>query len=196
MLNSGRHLLQLINDVLDLSKVEAGRMELHAETFDLRETIAEVCSVLAPSASKRNIVIHPEVSHDLAQVTLDRHKFMQILYNLLSNGVKFNGEGGEVRVFAYCDKQGNLLLQVSDSGMGIARDDIPKLFVEFQQLDSSATRRHGGTGLGLALTKKIIEFLGGRIEVSSTLQQGSTFAVHLPLLASTEHAAQTAAAAR
>ena len=181
VLNSGRHLLRLINDVLDLSKVEAGRMELHPETFNLHETIAEVCSVLTPSASKRNITIRPEISAELGRVTLDRHKFMQVLYNLLSNGVKFNGDGGEVRVLAQFENPGQLLLQVTDSGMGISREDMPKLFVEFQQLDSSATRRHGGTGLGLALTKKIVEFLGGTIEVSSAWQQGSTFSVHLPM---------------
>ena len=181
VLNSGRHLLRLINDVLDLSKVEAGRMELHAETFDLRETIAEVCSVLTPSASKRSINILPEIAPELARVTLDRHKFMQILYNLVSNAVKFNGDGGAVRVLAQPEQPGRLLLQVTDSGSGISREDLPKLFVEFQQLDSSATRRHGGTGLGLALTKKIVEFLGGSIEVSSAWQQGSTFSVHLPL---------------
>jgi protein-histidine pros-kinase len=196
VLNSGHHLLRLINDVLDLSKVEAGRMELFAETFDLRETIAEVCSVLTPSAAKRNITILPEIAAELSQVTLDRHKFMQILYNLLSNGVKFNGEGGKVRVVASCDKQAHLLLQVSDSGVGISSEDIPKLFVEFQQLDSSATRRHGGTGLGLALTKKITEFLGGRIEVSTALRRGSTFSVYLPLLVAAEDADLPAAAAR
>jgi protein-histidine pros-kinase len=195
VLNSGRHLLRLINDVLDLSKVEAGRMELHAETFDLRETIAEVCSVLAPGAAKRNITILPEVSAELSRVTLDRHKFMQVLYNLLSNAVKFNGEGGAVRVVALPERPARLLLQVIDCGLGISREDIPKLFVEFQQLDSSATRRHGGTGLGLALTKKIVEFLGGSIDVSSAWQQGSTFSVHLPLPIATHAASLTAAAA-
>jgi PAS domain S-box-containing protein len=182
VLNCGRHLLRLINDVLDLSKVEAGRMELHLETFHLHETIAEVCAVLTPGASKRDIAILPEVSAELACVTQDRHKFMQILYNLLSNAVKFNADGGEVRVRARFDKPGVLLLQVTDSGSGISQEDMPKLFVEFQQLDSGATRRHGGTGLGLALTKKIVEFLGGRIEVTSARQRGSTFSVHLPLL--------------
>jgi protein-histidine pros-kinase len=196
VLNSGRHLLRLINDVLDLSKVEAGRMELIAETFDVHETIGEVCSVLRPSASKRNITILPEVSRELAHVTLDRHKFMQILYNLMSNAVKFNGDGGAVRVLAQTQTPGTLLLQVTDSGLGISREDMPKLFVEFQQLDSSATRRHGGTGLGLALTKKIVEFLGGRIEVTSVWQQGSTFSVYLPLPIATHEAGMAAAAAR
>jgi len=193
VLNSGRHLLRLINDVLDLSKVEAGRMELHPETFDMSEAVAEVCSVLSPSARKRNISIRPEVAPELKQVTLDRHKFMQVLYNLLSNGVKFNDDGGEVRISAQVDPPAGLLLQVIDSGMGIHPDDLGKLFVEFQQLDSSATRRHGGTGLGLALTKKIIEFQGGAIEVSSIWQQGSTFTVRLPLLAQPQQARISAA---
>jgi signal transduction histidine kinase len=149
--------------------------------------------VLSPSARKRNISIRPEVAPELKQVTLDRHKFMQVLYNLLSNGVKFNDDGGEVRISAQVDPPAGLLLQVIDSGMGIHPDDLGKLFVEFQQLDSSATRRHGGTGLGLALTKKIIEFQGGAIEVSSIWQQGSTFTVRLPLLAQPQQARISAA---
>jgi PAS domain S-box-containing protein len=196
VLNSGRHLLRLINDVLDLSKVEAGRMERHPERFDLPETIAEVCSVLTPTASKRNITILPEVSAELRHVTLDRHKFMQILYNLLSNAVKFNGDGGAVRVLVRSHDRGTLLLQVTDSGLGISREDMPKLFMEFQQLDSSATRRHGGTGLGLALTKKIVEFLGGSIEVKSVWQQGSTFSVCLPVSIAARDASLPAATAR
>ncbi len=181
VLNSGRHLLGLINDVLDLSKVEAGRMELHPETFDLNAALAEVCAALSPSADKRNIRIRAQVAPALGSVTLDRHKLMQVLYNLVSNAVKFNGEGGEVRIVALIEPPAVLRMQVIDSGMGMHPQDLGKLFVEFQQLDSGATRRHGGTGLGLALTKKIIEFQGGGIEVESIWQEGSTFTVRLPL---------------
>jgi PAS domain S-box-containing protein len=180
VLNSGRHLLRLINDVLDLSKVEAGKMQLSPETFAAREAIEEVCSVLRPSAEKGGICIKREISDQLGEVYLDRVKFMQMLYNLLSNGVKFNDPGGEVQVSAQLEC-GNLMLQFKDTGIGIQPGDIAKLFVEFQQLDSSATRRFGGTGLGLALTKKIIEFQGGRIQVESELGSGSTFTVTLPL---------------
>jgi protein-histidine pros-kinase len=112
---------------------------------------------------------------------LDRRKFVQVLYNLLSNGVKFNDEGGEIRVLVDFDEPGSIRLRVRDTGIGIDNADFPKLFVEFQQLDSGATRRFGGTGLGLALTKKIIEFQGGRIDVESRLNVGTTFTVHLPV---------------
>jgi protein-histidine pros-kinase len=180
VLTSGRHLLRLINDVLDLSKVEAGKMDLHPERFVVGEAIAEACAVLAPTAQKKNIRIQQEVSGDLHAVTLDRQKFIQVLYNLLSNGVKFNDEGGTVLVSAQREGPRGLVLRVRDTGIGISPGDFSKLFVEFQQLDSSATRRFGGTGLGLALTKKIIECQGGRIEVDSEPGRGSTFTVHLP----------------
>jgi signal transduction histidine kinase len=107
---------------------------------------------------------------------------VQVLYNLLSNGVKFNDEGGEIRILADFDEPGSFRLRVCDTGIGIDHADYPKLFVEFQQLDSGATRRFGGTGLGLALTKKIIEFQGGRIDVESELNVGTTFTVHMPVV--------------
>jgi PAS domain S-box-containing protein len=181
VLNSGRHLLQLINDVLDLSKVESGKMELHPTTFAAELAIDEVCSVLFPLVKDKKIAIRREVAPDARSVTLDRRKFVQVLYNLLSNGVKFNDEGGEIGVLLDFDEPGSLRLRVRDTGIGIDNADFPKLFVEFQQLDSGATRRFGGTGLGLALTKKIIEFQGGRIDVESQLSVGTTFTVHLPV---------------
>jgi PAS domain S-box-containing protein len=181
VLNSGRHLLQLINDVLDLSKVESGKMELHPTTFAAELAIDEVCSVLFPLVKDKNITIRREVSADARSVTLDRRKFVQVLYNLLSNGVKFNDEGGELRIMVDFDEPGSLRLRVRDTGIGIDSADFSKLFVEFQQLDSGATRRFGGTGLGLALTKKIIEFQGGRIDVESQLNVGTTFTVYLPV---------------
>jgi PAS domain S-box-containing protein len=177
VLNSGRHLLQLINDVLDLSKVESGKMQLHPETFPIEIAIDEVCSVLFPMVKNKNITIRREVAGEARSVTLDRRKFVQVLYNLLSNGVKFNDEGGEIRILADLCEPGCLRLRISDTGIGIDPADFPKLFVEFQQLDSGATRRFDGTGLGLALTKKIIEFQGGSIEVQSELGVGSTFTV-------------------
>jgi PAS domain S-box-containing protein len=179
VLNSGRHLLQLINDVLDLSKVESGKMELHPESFATELAIDEVCSVLFPLVKNKNITIRREVASDARIVTLDRRKFMQVLYNLLSNGVKFNDDGGEIRILVDLDGPQNLRLRICDTGIGIDPDDFPKLFLEFQQLDSGSARRFGGTGLGLALTKKIIEFQGGRIDVESKLGVGSTFTVIL-----------------
>jgi PAS domain S-box-containing protein len=182
VLNSGRHLSQLINDVLDLSKVELGKMELHPETFPTELAIDEVCSVLFPLVKKKRLTIRREVAVSARRVTLDRRKFMQVLYNLLSNGVKFNDEAGEIRILVDLEELGSLRLRVCDTGIGIDPANFPKLFVEFQQLDSGTARHFAGTGLGLALTKKIIEFQGGRIEVESELGIGTSFTVHLPLL--------------
>jgi PAS domain S-box-containing protein len=181
VLNSGRHLLQLINDVLDLSKVESGKMDLNPTTFAVELAVDEVCSVLFPLVKDKNITIRREVAADARSITLDRRKFVQVLYNLLSNGVKFNDEGGEIRILVDLDEPRSFRLRVRDTGIGIDAADFPKLFVEFQQLDSGATRRFGGTGLGLALTRKIIEYQGGRIDVESQLNVGTTFTVHLPV---------------
>jgi signal transduction histidine kinase len=182
VLASGRHLLQLINDVLDLSKVEAGKMALHSDTFAIDVAIDEVCSVLFPMVKRKSISIRREVAANASSVTLDRGKFMQVLYNLLSNGVKFSDDGGEVRILVDRDGDHGLRLRVCDTGLGIRPGDFPKLFVEFQQLESGAMRRSGGTGLGLALTKKLIEYQGGRIDVQSEFGVGSTFTAHWRLL--------------
>jgi PAS domain S-box-containing protein len=179
VLNSGRHLQRLINDVLDLSKVEAGKMEVRTERFSVRQAVEEVCGGVASIADGKRVTI----KRDLAapdQLTLDRQKFIQVLYNLVSNAVKFSDEGGEVRVSA---RQHNhqLELSVCDRGIGIRGEDLEKLFVEFQQLDSGSARRFEGTGLGLALTKKLVEVQGGSISVESARGRGSTFTVLLPL---------------
>ena len=183
ILSSGRHLLQLINDVLDLSKVEAGRMELHPEPFALTRAIDEVCACISALAKQKGITIRKEIAPSLNDVTLDRQKYMQMLYNLLSNAVKFTDDGGEVGIVADLPQPHELRLKVRDTGIGIRREDFGKLFVEFQQLDSGATRRYEGTGLGLALTKKIVEFQGGSIAVESEAGHGSTFTVVLPVAA-------------
>jgi protein-histidine pros-kinase len=181
ILNSGRHLLQLINDVLDLSKVEAGKMELFPESFTLPKAVEEVCSVISPLAKKKNIAVRQNMSGVVDSVTLDLQKFKQVLYNLLSNAVKFTDEGGGVDIVATQYDPNQLRVQVKDTGIGITPEDVGKLFVEFQQLDSSAARRYQGTGLGLALTKKIVELQKGSISVQSEPGKGSTFTVILPL---------------
>jgi len=180
ILNSGRHLLQLINDVLDLSKVEAGKMELHPETFTLSKAVDEVCSVISPLAKKKHITIHKDIAPGIESVTLDQQKFKQVLYNLLSNAVKFTDDKGQVEIVASPYESNQLRLQVRDTGIGIKPEDFEKLFVEFQQLDSGSTRRYEGTGLGLVLTKKIVEFHQGSITVESVPGKGSTFTVILP----------------
>jgi protein-histidine pros-kinase len=181
ILNSGRHLLQLINDVLDLSKVEAGKMELFPETFSLRNAVEEVCSVVSPMAKKKNIAIEQTISSAVERVTLDQQKFKQVMFNLLSNAVKFTDDGGRVAIVAGPHGSNQLRLQVRDTGIGIRPEDFGKLFVEFKQIDSGTTRKYEGTGLGLALTKKIVEFQNGSITVESEPGKGSTFTVILPL---------------
>jgi PAS domain S-box-containing protein len=181
VLASGQHLLRLINDVLDLSKVEAGRMELFPETFAVPGAIDEVCSIVSTLARKKNITLHRQTTIAPDTVTLDRQKFVQVLYNLLSNALKFTDEGGEVTIEASMSTPHELQLAVRDSGIGIRSQDFSRLFVEFQQLDTGTARRYEGTGLGLALTKRLIEFQHGTIAVSSEPGQGSTFTVTLPL---------------
>lgn len=148
--------------------------------------IDAVNSVLSPLAQSKDVAVHYEVAPELALVTLDRYKFIQILYKLPSNGIKFNKDGGRIRINARGGTADGLTLSVEDSGMGIDPKDFSKLFVEFEQLDSGASRKVGGTGLGLALTKKIIEFQGGPIRVESQLGGGSRFIVSLPLLSNAQ----------
>jgi PAS domain S-box-containing protein len=185
ILNSGRHLLQLINDVLDLSKIEAGKMELNPETFSVAAAIAGACSLMYPMAAKKGIHIKVSIAPELDTVTLDPSKFTQVLYNLLSNAVKFTDDGGEVQVVAGRREWDSFQLQVRDTGIGIRSEDFDRLFREFVQLESGATRHFEGTGLGLALTKKIVEVQNGTIDVASQVGKGSTFTVVLPLASPT-----------
>ncbi|MFN2377502.1 MAG: PAS domain S-box protein [Candidatus Binatia bacterium] len=180
ILNSGRHLLQLINDVLDLSKVEVGKMEIFPERFRLPEAIQEICAVISPLADQKNVAIRCEIAPDVETVVLDPQKFRQVLYNLLSNAVKFTDENGLVEITVRRGDAHELTLAVRDTGVGIRQEDLSRLFVEFQQLDSSSARRYPGTGLGLALTRKIVELQSGRIDVESEFGSGSCFTVILP----------------
>lgn len=182
ILTSGKHLLQLINDVLDLAKIESGKMSLFIEEFSPQQAIEEVVSVLRPVAEKKNTTIDLDIFPGLGLVNLDIQKFKQILYNLLSNGIKFTDENGLIKLRLQPQAHNYMQLQVSDNGIGIKQEDVSRLFVEFQQLDSSASRRYEGTGLGLALTKKLVELQKGTISVESTFGKGSAFTVLLPLV--------------
>jgi PAS domain S-box-containing protein len=182
VLNSARHLLQLINDVLDLAKVEAGKMELHPEIFPVHKAVEEVVAVIKGIANKKRIAVGIEIGAELDAVMLDQHKFKQVLYNLLSNAVKFSDDGGKVDIHARRLDPHRLEVQVGDTGIGIKAEDINRLFTEFEQLDSGTARRFEGTGLGLALTKKIVEFQGGHISVESESGKGSVFTVVLPVM--------------
>jgi len=181
ILNSGRHLLQLINDILDLAKVEANKMDLHPEKFSLAKAIEGVCAVAKPIAQKKGIQIDVKVAPELGDVVLDQQKLKQVLYNLISNAVKFTDEQGKVNVSAIPLDGGRFQLAVRDTGIGIRVEDIPRLFTEFEQLESGASRHYEGTGLGLALTRKIIQLQGGTIGVESEVGKGSTFSVIMPL---------------
>jgi PAS domain S-box-containing protein len=182
ILNSGRHLLQLINEVLDLSKIEAGRMDLRVERFLLPQAIDEAHSAMKPMAANKNIELAVTVSPKTQMVELDSGKFKQILSNLLSNAVKFTNSGGRVEVTTLPTEEGRFHLCVKDTGIGIKPEDIDRLFVEFQQLDSGAARNYQGTGLGLALTKKLVEMHDGKISVESEFGKGSIFTVEFPYI--------------
>ncbi|BBI99952.1 hypothetical protein FGKAn22_16450 [Ferrigenium kumadai] len=175
----GQLLLRLINDVLDLSKVEAGRLELFYETFPIAQTVRETITTLRGMAEKKGLSLQAELPPDLGLITADQIRFKQVLYNLLSNAVKFTDKGTVTVSAAIEDQQ--LHLKVIDTGIGIRSEDMDRIFVEFSQVDASHARRHEGTGLGLVLSKRLLEAHHGRIWVESNFGEGSTFHAVLPL---------------
>lgn len=196
--NSGTHLLQLINNILDLAKIESGKIELNYESFPLQKIISEVESVIRPLANKKKQRLTIRIADEIFPIRADRVKFKQILYNLLSNSVKFTPDGGEILVEAEmindsCDGAGAaatgprqsggdfLRLIVTDTGIGIKKEDQNRIFEEFEQIDSSYSRRYEGTGLGLSLTKRLVELHGGEIRVKSEEGKGSRFAILMPV---------------
>jgi PAS domain S-box-containing protein len=180
ILTSSKHLLQLINDVLDLAKVESGKMEFRPETVDLAKLVTEVRDVLRGLAASKRLRVTTRVHPDLAPVFVDPARVKQILYNYLSNAIKFTPEQGSVNIRIDPEGPDSFRMDVEDTGVGIAPEHLSSLFVEFQQLDASAAKRYQGTGLGLALTKRLAEAHGGRVAVTSTAGQGSTFSAILP----------------
>ena len=184
ILTSGRHLLSLINEILDLSKVEAGRMELELATFDLPLAIDNARTFVRESATKHGIALDVAVDDRLGDFLGDERKIKQILLNLLSNAVKFTPEGGRIGIDAR-QTDGSVEISVSDTGVGIAAEDQPKVFEEFRQVGSDYAHKVEGTGLGLTLAKKFVELHGGKIWVESEAGKGSTFTFTLPITAST-----------
>ena len=176
---AGEHLLGLINDILDLSKIEAGRMELDREEVNLPQVLESSITIVKEKAHNNGVQLRVDAG-DTGTIAADARKLKQILFNLLSNAVKFTPYGGAVSVTAHTDGDG-VAIAVTDTGVGISAEDQPKLFREFTQVDGSLTRRHEGTGLGLALTKRLVELHGGTISVRSAIGEGSTFTVRLPL---------------
>jgi signal transduction histidine kinase/DNA-binding response OmpR family regulator len=188
--NSGKHLLNMINDILDLSKIEAGKLDLRREAFPLGPTIEGIIGIVKVLANKKNIGLTEEIDPSLTDIEADPKHFKQILYNLLSNAVKFTPEGGKVQLAAV-GKRGNesaergfVQISVTDTGIGIAPEDHHLVFSEFQQVEDSYSRQQEGTGLGLALSKKLVELHGGEIWFVSEKGKGSTFSFTIPL----EHA--------
>ncbi|MGB7946614.1 MAG: GAF domain-containing sensor histidine kinase [Candidatus Binatia bacterium] len=176
---SGRHLLNLINDVLDLSKIEAGRVTLSIHEYSMREVVQAVFTAMQPLAAGKNLALKIVVPLDLPSGKGDQRRLTQVLMNLVGNAVKF-ADVGEVRVETK-SADGSFLVSVSDTGPGIAPADQDRIFEEFKQVDGSNSRSKGGTGLGLAIAKRIIEMHGGRIWVKSRIGIGSTFTFILPL---------------
>jgi len=179
ILTSGQHLLSLINEILDLSKVEAGRMELELASFDLPLAIDNARTFVRERAVKHGITLDVDVDDRLGEYIGDERKIKQILLNLLSNAVKFTPEGGRISISASKTDHG-AEISVSDTGIGIAPEDQPKIFEEFRQVGSDSMHKTEGTGLGLTLAKKFVELHGGRIWVESEVGRGSTFTFTLP----------------
>ena len=179
---SGQHLLGLINDILDLSKIEAGKMELHSEDFEVAPLIEDVAATIRPMAQKNGNQVIVECAPDLGFMHADVTRVRQALLNLVSNAVKFTEKGTvSITGLRYVDS-GNetVMLQVRDSGIGMSAEQVGRLFQDFEQADASTTRKYGGTGLGLAISRRFCRMMGGDIIVHSTLGRGSTFTVQLP----------------
>jgi signal transduction histidine kinase len=180
ILSSGRHLLSLINDILDLAKIEAGRMELEPAAFHLPQAIDNALVLVRERAQRRGITLEQSVDPRLGEITGDERKIKQVLLNLLSNAVKFTPEGGRIGVRAALI-DGAAEISVADTGVGIAPEDHEAVFEEFRQVGTDYARKHEGTGLGLALARKFVELHGGKIWVQSQVGQGATFTFTIPV---------------
>jgi PAS domain S-box-containing protein len=180
MHSSAQHLLQLINDILDLAKVESGKIDFQPEPVNLAELVAETTAIIGGLATKRKIEVGVDVDPSLGIVHLDPIRLKQVLYNYLSNAIKFTPEGGRVSVRILPETGDRFRLEVEDTGIGIKPEDEHRLFIEFQQLDAGTAKKFAGSGLGLALTKRLVEAQGGTVGVRSTFGAGSTFFATLP----------------
>ncbi|WP_094226464.1 PAS domain S-box protein [Methanolobus psychrotolerans] len=178
--NSGYHLLSLINDILDISKVEAGKMELHIELVDMTAAVNEIVTMTETLASSKMISVNVNMCEDMPKVKADRSKLKQIMYNLIGNAIKFTDDGGNVTVVT-CVNDKKLRISIIDTGIGISPEDQKSLFKPFSQIDSSISRKYQGTGLGLALVKELIELHDGNIWVQSEIGKGSNFTFELPI---------------
>jgi signal transduction histidine kinase len=181
---NGRHLLHLINDVLDMAKIESGRMNLNPESFKVCEILEEVTSITSTLASEKNLALFIETNSDAeVEIFADRTRLRQVMINLVNNSIKFT-ETGKIAILAV-RKGDNVLITVRDTGIGIPPDKLEAVFQEFTQVDTSTTRKAGGTGLGLPISRKLVEMHGGRLwaESAGVNGEGTTFFVDLPLVA-------------
>lgn len=184
---SGRHLLNLINDILDLSKVEAGKLELDYKKFELVTKFTMIQNLLAPIADRKNIKIKIEVKDDLGTICADEARFAQIMYNLVDNAIKFSYENGFIKIAAR--KKGDFVeITVADTGIGIKTEDQNKLFKPFSQVDSFSSKQYQGTGLGLSLVKQIVHLHHGYVWFHSKYGEGSIFAFTIPINCNKEKA--------
>lgn len=187
---SAKHLLELINDVLDISKIEAGQLEVRAEPFNLIAVIERVVSLLTPVAEKKGLLLHTSITSDLGEISSDRRRLEQILINLINNAIKFTEKGSititaellrEFRTTPDASPAPYVKLRVADTGIGIKPEDLELLFLPFRQIDSGLSRMHEGTGLGLAICRRLLELMGGQISATSVWSKGTEFIVLLPL---------------
>ncbi|MGH7094440.1 MAG: ATP-binding protein [Stellaceae bacterium] len=177
---SGTHLLQIINDILDLSKAESGKLELYEDVFDLRDIIRAVSQLTSTRIRDAGLSNATHLPADLPLLRADERKTKQVLLNLVTNSAKFTPHGGHIEVIGAFDRQAGLMLTVADSGIGIAHDDIARVLEPFVQVDSSLSRQHQGTGLGLPLVKAIIELHGGSLMLDSTVGIGTRVTITFP----------------
>ncbi len=181
ILTSGRSLLDIINDLLDLAKIEAGKFELHLKTFELKDLCTNLIDFMTPVADKGELELALHIDSNLPPMHSDSGRLHQILYNLLSNAIKFTPRGGSVDLIVQPAGDDSILFSVKDTGVGIPQAQLETVFEKFRQMDSSVTREYSGTGLGLAITRELCEMLGGSIAVESAEGVGSTFTATLPL---------------
>lgn len=191
--NAGKYLLELVNNVLELSKIESGKFDMVYETFSVKAVVEDVVRTIEPLSSKKSLKIHRNIQEDIGEITADRIKLKQIFYNLLNNAIKFTPEGGRIGVVVTKEKNRTVHLEqlppeadilvcsVWDTGIGIKPEDQARIFDEFEQADSSFSREAGGAGLGLSLTKKFVELHGGKIILESFPGKGSTFTFFIPV---------------
>jgi signal transduction histidine kinase len=184
---SGRHLLALINDVLDMSRIDAGRIDLHRQWVSPRELALSAADIIAPLAVKQGTLLEVEARDDSREIFVDPTRVKQVIYNLLSNAIKFTPRGGHVKLRVTTGAS-SVSIAVEDTGIGMRAEDLPRLFHEFERLENGSERE--GTGIGLALTKRLVELHGGSIDVSSELGRGSVFTVDFPVRADLEAAAE------